>query len=51
MPIGSLASYQSQTGIIDVPQNAQAIINQLAQYQTQRDHAAITARRAEAACR
>src|SRR5208337_3411508 len=25
-----------QTGMIDVPQNAQAIINQLAQYQTQR---------------
>ena len=32
----SLAAYQSQTGIVDVPQNAQAIISQLAQYQTQR---------------
>ncbi|WP_183267055.1 GumC family protein [Acidocella aromatica] len=32
----NLASYQSQTGILDVPQNEQTIINQLAQYQTQR---------------
>lgn len=32
----NLASYQSKTGILDVPQNAQSIINQLAQYQTQR---------------
>jgi uncharacterized protein involved in exopolysaccharide biosynthesis/Mrp family chromosome partitioning ATPase len=31
----NLASYQSQTGILDVPQNAQSILNQLAQYQTQ----------------
>jgi capsular exopolysaccharide synthesis family protein len=32
----NLASYQSQTGILDVPENAKAIIGQLAQYQTQR---------------
>jgi uncharacterized protein involved in exopolysaccharide biosynthesis/Mrp family chromosome partitioning ATPase len=32
----NLAAYQSQTGIVDVPQNAQADINQLAAYQTQR---------------
>jgi capsular exopolysaccharide synthesis family protein len=31
-----LASYQSQTGIVDVPQNAQSMITQLAQYETQR---------------
>jgi tyrosine-protein kinase Etk/Wzc len=32
----NLSAYQSRTGIVDVPQNAQAVINQLAQYQTQR---------------
>jgi tyrosine-protein kinase Etk/Wzc len=32
----NLATYQSKTGIVDVPQNAQAVISQLAQYQTQR---------------
>jgi uncharacterized protein involved in exopolysaccharide biosynthesis/Mrp family chromosome partitioning ATPase len=32
----NLAAYQSQTGILDVPQNAQTIINQLEQYETQR---------------
>jgi uncharacterized protein involved in exopolysaccharide biosynthesis/Mrp family chromosome partitioning ATPase len=32
----NLASYQSQTGILDVPQNAQTELNQLTQYQTQR---------------
>jgi tyrosine-protein kinase Etk/Wzc len=31
-----LASYQSQTGIVDVPENAQSMISQLAQYETQR---------------
>ena len=31
-----LASYQSKTGIVDVPQNAQSMISQLAQYETQR---------------
>lgn len=31
-----LASYQSQTGILDVPQNAQSVVNQMGQYQTQR---------------
>jgi tyrosine-protein kinase Etk/Wzc len=31
-----LADYQSQTGIVDVPQNAQSMISQLAQYETQR---------------
>lgn len=31
----NLASYQSKTGILDVPQNAQGILNQLAQYETQ----------------
>ena len=30
------AAYQSQTGIVDVPQNAQSMITQLAQYETQR---------------
>jgi capsular exopolysaccharide synthesis family protein len=32
----NLATYQSQTGIVDVPQNAQSMITQLAQYETQR---------------
>ncbi len=32
----NLAAYQSQTGIVDVPQNAQSMITQLAQYETQR---------------
>ena len=32
----NLAAYQSKTGIMSVPQNAQAVIDQLAQYQTQR---------------
>jgi tyrosine-protein kinase Etk/Wzc len=32
----NLAAYQSKTGIMDVPQNAQVVINQLAQYQAQR---------------
>jgi uncharacterized protein involved in exopolysaccharide biosynthesis/Mrp family chromosome partitioning ATPase len=32
----NLATYQSQTGIVDVQQNAQSVITQLAQYQTQR---------------
>jgi len=32
----SLASYQSQTGILDVPENAKAIIGELSQYETQR---------------
>ena len=31
-----LATYQSHTGIVDVPQNAQSMITQLAQYETQR---------------
>jgi uncharacterized protein involved in exopolysaccharide biosynthesis/Mrp family chromosome partitioning ATPase len=31
-----LADYQSKTGIIDVPQNAQSVITQLTQYQQQR---------------
>ncbi|MDD2777249.1 MAG: GNVR domain-containing protein, partial [Sideroxydans sp.] len=31
-----LATYQAQTGLVDVPQNAAALINQLAQYQAQR---------------
>ncbi len=32
----NLATYQSQTGIVDVPQNAQAAITTLTQYQSQR---------------
>ena len=32
----NLANYQSQTGIVDVPENAQSMITQLAQYETQR---------------
>ncbi len=32
----NLATYQSQTGIMDVPQNAQSAITSLGQYQTQR---------------
>jgi tyrosine-protein kinase Etk/Wzc len=32
----NLAAYQSQTGIMNVPQNAQAAITSLSQYQTQR---------------
>ncbi|HEY1855726.1 GumC family protein [Acidocella sp.] len=32
----NLANYQSQTGIVDVPENAQSMISQLAQYETQR---------------
>ena len=32
----NLANYQSETGIVDVPQNAQSMITQLAQYETQR---------------
>ncbi len=32
----ALAAYQSQTGIVDVPQNATTVISQLAQYETQR---------------
>jgi uncharacterized protein involved in exopolysaccharide biosynthesis/Mrp family chromosome partitioning ATPase len=31
-----LASYQAQTGIVDVPTNAQAVVNQLSQYEVQR---------------
>jgi capsular exopolysaccharide synthesis family protein len=31
-----LAAYQSKTGIVDVPANAQALIQQLAQYEVQR---------------
>lgn len=31
-----LASYQSQTGIVDVPANGQAVVNQLSQYEVQR---------------
>jgi capsular exopolysaccharide synthesis family protein len=31
-----LANYQSKTGIVDVPENAQSMISQLAQYETQR---------------
>jgi capsular exopolysaccharide synthesis family protein len=31
-----LAAYQAQTGILDVPANAQAVIGQLSQYQVQR---------------
>jgi tyrosine-protein kinase Etk/Wzc len=33
----NLAEYQSQTGIVDVPENSQTVINQLSQYQTQRN--------------
>jgi len=33
----ALAAYQSQTGVVDVPQNAQTIISQLAQYEQQRE--------------
>ena len=32
----NLAAYQSQTGIVDVPANAQAVISQLSQYEVQR---------------
>ena len=32
----NLASYQSKSGVIDVPANAQAVISQLAQYEAQR---------------
>ncbi len=32
----NLADYQAKTGIVDVPQNAQAVITALAQYQTER---------------
>jgi uncharacterized protein involved in exopolysaccharide biosynthesis/Mrp family chromosome partitioning ATPase len=32
----NLAAYQAQTGILSVPQNAQAVINALSQYETQR---------------
>jgi len=32
----NLAAYQSQTGIVDVPVNAQAVISQLSQYEVQR---------------
>ncbi len=32
----ALANYQAKTGIVDVPVNAQAVINQLSQYQVQR---------------
>ena len=31
-----LAAYQAQSGIIDVPQNARVMIEQLSQYETQR---------------
>ncbi len=34
-----LAAYQSQTGIMDVPTNAQAVVGQLSAYQTQRSAA------------
>lgn len=36
-----LAAYQSQTGILDVPQNAGAVISQLSQYEVQRTNLAL----------
>jgi capsular exopolysaccharide synthesis family protein len=36
-----LANYQAQTGILDVPANAQSIISQLSQYEIERTNAAL----------
>jgi len=36
---GKLAAYQAQTGILDVPANAQAVVAQLSQYEVQRSTA------------
>jgi capsular exopolysaccharide synthesis family protein len=36
-----LAAYQAQTGILDVPQNAGAVISQLSQYEVQRTNLAL----------